>query len=277
MKYDLSAVELLKGLGYDQPAGRGWVERVKQQLALDLPEVYCTFMELAAGCPVLGTSNLWTGQMTHGVCTPDTLYHLLQEEIEARKGAWKSPLGAYEKLLQTLFQRPEEEWPQVLPNYLLIGSDYGGGAARFGIRVEDLREADPPVYWHRDGTALSQWKVEHKALSEFLNHVLVEALACVDYSTAEDALEEKGWRYEEYFDVEADDWVASKAVLKERGVSFAKLKKYKSSSDGRVFCCFDETKDAFYVGSIDEGEISLSAINRDGAERIFVDIDGLDA
>ena len=31
MKYDLSAVEMLKMLGYDQPTGREWLEKLKQE------------------------------------------------------------------------------------------------------------------------------------------------------------------------------------------------------------------------------------------------------
>ena len=36
MKYDVSAVEMLKMLGYDQPTGREWLEKVKQEKQISL-------------------------------------------------------------------------------------------------------------------------------------------------------------------------------------------------------------------------------------------------
>lgn len=119
------------------------------------------------------------------------------------------------------------------------------------------------------------WKLENEKLSDFLLNVLIEALACVDYQSAEYELETKGWRYEEYFDLKKDDWVASKSVLKRYGIDYAAIKKYKASN-GKVFCCYDENRNAFFVGSTAEGEMSLSAINRSDAEHIFLDLDSLE-
>ena len=157
----------------------------------------------------------------------------------------------------------------------MIGSDYAGGMGNFGIRVEDLQKDDPPVYWHKHGDDFSIWKQENEKLSDFLLNVLIEALACVDYQSAEYALEEKGWRYEEYFDIKKDDWVATKSVLKRYGIDYSIIKKYKANS-GKVFCCYDEDRNAFFVGSTAEGEMSLSAINRKEAENIFLDLDSLE-
>lgn len=275
MTYELSAAALLGQLGYCQPTGRDWLAQWKQERNMALPEAYSTFMETAMDCPLLGTSDLWTGKMAHGVCLPGTLYDQVQEEIDDRKGQWADSEPG-EALLHELSQRPWEEWPKVLPDFVLIGSDYGSGTGLFGLRVQDLEEADPPVYWHRGGDAYSQWRLEYKTVSGFLLQVLVEALACVDYDTAETALEDLGWRYEEYFDLEKGDWTASKAVLKAQGISFAKLKKYPASNGGKVFCCWDEDANVFYCGAIEDGEISLCAINREEAERIFVDLESLE-
>jgi len=85
-----------------------------------------------------------------------------------------------------------------------------------------------------------------------------------------------GWRYEEYFDIEKEDWAASKAVLKKQGIAFSKLKKYNSNNGIKIYCCYDEEKNIFYTGIIDEGEILLSAINRTEAERIFIDFENLE-
>ncbi|GFI11751.1 hypothetical protein IMSAGC007_04228 [Lachnospiraceae bacterium] len=277
MKYDLSAVEMLKMLGYDQPTGREWLEKLKQEKQISLPKAYTEFMELMVDCPLLGTSNLWIGKMEHkmSACIPCTFYDQLQEMIDDRKGRWSKRPGRYERSLYDLFQLPAEEWLQAVDNYLVIGSDYAGGMGEFGIRIEDLQKDDPPVYWHKDADGFSMWKLENEKLSDFLLNVLIEALACVDYQSAEYELETKGWRYEEYFDLKKDDWVASKSVLKRYGIDYPTIKKYKASS-GKVFCCYDEDRNALFVGSTAEGEISLSAINRNEAEHIFLDIDSLE-
>ena len=40
MKYDLSAVAILKMLGYDQPTGREWLEKLKLEKQISLPKAY---------------------------------------------------------------------------------------------------------------------------------------------------------------------------------------------------------------------------------------------
>lgn len=277
MNYDLSAVTMLNKLGYDRPTGREWLEKLKQDKNIVLPKTYTEFMELMVDCPLLGTSNLWVGKMAHKGATfiPRTFYDQLQEMIDDRKDRWSKRPGKYERSLYELFQLPAAEWPEKIDNYLMIGSDYAGGMGEFGIRIDELQKDDPPVYWHKDGADFSTWKLENEKLSDFLLNVLIEALACVDYQSAEYELKTKGWRYEEYFDIKKDDWVATKSVLKRYGIDYSAIKKYKANS-GKVFCCYDEIRSAFFVGSTAEGEMSLSAINRNGAENIFLDTDSLE-
>lgn len=276
MKYDLSALEIIKILGYNHPVGQKWLEKIKLKNQVNLPVTYCNFMEFAVDCPLFHTSDLWVGKMVPAVYEPWMFYELIQETIDDRKGLWKSPLSKYESLLYELSQLPREQWPEKLDNYLLIGSDYIGGIGYFGIRKEDLQQDDPPVYWHLDGYDFTSWKLEDEKLSSFLLRVLYDSLSCNDYDTAEDALEKMGWRYEEYFDIEKEDWAASKAVLKKQGIAFSKLKKYNSNNGIKIYCCYDEEKNIFYTGIIDEGEILLSAINRTEAERIFIDFENLE-
>ncbi len=277
MNYDLSAVTILKMLGYDQSTGREWLETLKQEKHIDLPEIYTEFMEKIVDCPLLGTSNLWVGNMEHRAPAhiPCTFYDQLQEMIADRKGRWSKRPGKYERALYELSQLPKEDWPEKAENYLVIGSDYANGMGQFGIRMDDLHKDNPPIYWHKHTDSFSMWKLESETLSDFLLNVLIEALACVDYPSAEYELEAKGWRYEEYFDLKKDDWVASKSVLKRYGIDYSAIKKYKASS-GKIFCCYDEDRNAFFVGSTVEGEMSLSAINRSEAEPIFLDLDSLE-
>ena len=277
MQYNLSAVEMLRILGYTQPTTGEWLEKLKQDNHINLPKTYIEFMELMADCPLLATSNLWVGKMEHRGAPriPHTYYDELSEMIVDRKGRWSKRPSKYERALYELSQLPTEQWQEKIGNYFLIGSDYANGMGSFGIRMEDMGKDDPPVYWHKGGDDLSIWKLESETLSDFLLNVLIEALACVDYQTAEYELETRGWRCQEYYDLKKDDWVASKSVLKRYGIDYSNVKKYKANS-GKVFCCYDREKNAFFVGATGEGELSLTAINRNEAEHIFLDKDSLE-
>lgn len=278
MQYSLSAVEMLRILGYTQPASAEWLENLKQDNHISLPKTYTEFMELMADCPLLATSNLWVGRLERNSTIPRiprTYYYELSERIEDFKGRWPKRPSKHERALYELSQLPAEQWHKKIVNYFVIGSDYANGMGEFGIRMEDMEKDDPPVYWHKDGDDFSIWKLENETLSDFLLNVLIETLACVDYQTAEYELEGRGWRYQEYYDLKKDDWVASKSVLKRYGIDYSTVKKYKASS-GKVFCCYDREKNTFFVGAIGEGELSLTAINRSEAEHIFLDMDSLE-
>ncbi len=277
MVYNLSAIQIIKTLGYNQSSETQWLKNLKQKNHIELPQTYRDFMELMVDSHLLGTSNLWVGKMAHGTDIPHMYYDYLNEEIQDRTNRWSKYPTKWEQSLFNLSQIPISDWGEQAEDYLVIGSDYGGGVGIFGIKKQDLKEEDPPVYWHKysDCITISEWKLEYEKLSDFLLNVLAEALACVDYQSAEDALEQKGWIYEEYFDIEKDDWVATKSVLKKYGINFSQLKKLNANS-GKVFCCYDDEKNAFFVGDIQNGEITLSAINRIEAENIFPDFDSLE-
>ena len=130
---------------------------------------------------------------------------------------------------------PREEWPDTLDDYLIIGSDYSGGDAAFGIRKADLGQEDPPMYWRSERDPIAKWREDRQRLSGFLLEVLWNVLSGANYDTAERALEQAGWRFEEYFDPQKDDWVASKAVLKKHGILYSSLKRYKCDEGGKVF------------------------------------------
>lgn len=121
-----------------------------------------------------------------------TFYDQLQEMIDDHKDRWSKRSGKYERSLCELFQIPTEEQPQKVDNYLVIGSDYAGKMGEFGIHIEDLEKDAPPVYWYKGADDFSMWKLENEKLSDFLLNVLIEALACVDYQSAEYELETKG-------------------------------------------------------------------------------------
>lgn len=165
MKYNLSAAEMLKMLGYDQPTGREWLEKLKLEKQISLPKAYIEFMKLMVDCPLLGTSNLWIGKMEHKTSAniPCTFYDQLQEMKDDRKNRWSKRPGKYERSLYDLFQLPVEEWSRMVDNYLVIGSDYAGGMGEFGIRMEDLQKDDSPVYWHKDADSFQcgNWSMKN--------------------------------------------------------------------------------------------------------------------
>ena len=69
--------------------------------------------------------------------------------------------------------------------------------------------------------------------------------------------------------------MASKAVLKQYGINYGKLKRFRGNS-GMVFCCWDETRNVLFTGGTEGGELSLSAVSRKEAENIFLDLDSLE-
>lgn len=277
IRYDLSAAEILSRLGYSNTSGQAWLQALRQKENIELPQTYCDFMAMAADSPLFRTSNLWCGISKTQSCQPHMFYEELQESLEDYAGCWSQRPSKWERSLYKLSQLPRTDWPQIVEDYLVIGSDFCGGTADYGIRKQDLAEKDPPVYLYpcSDCITISGWKKGWETLSDFLLSVLVETLSCVDYDTAERAIETIGWHYEEYFDMKKYDWVASNAVVKRQGIDPTALKKYKVGG-GRAFCCYDEDRNAFFIGRTEDGELSLSAINRQEANCIFPDTDSLE-
>ena len=271
IQYDLSAAELLKILGYTQPSGRAWLEELKREKQIPLPSVYTEFMELAWQCPLFSTSNLWTGKIL-----PRMYYDEIQEYIDDLKAHMDSAPAYLKNRYAPFVKLPREAWTDKLADYLIIGSDFGGGEATFGIRRADLEQDDPPMYWHHERDPAAKWREDKQTLSSFLLEALWNVLEGSNYDTAERELEKSGWRIEEYFDPKKEDWVASKAVLKKQGIVYSELKRYKGDEGGKVFGCYDRDLNVIYTGSIADGEISLSAINRAEAEKVLLDIDDYD-
>ena len=116
MQYNLSAVEMLKILGYNQPASGEWLEKLKQNNPL--PKTYTEFMELMADCPLLATSNLWVGKMERRniLRLPHTYYDELLEIIDGHKGRWSKRPSKQERALYELSQLPTEQWQEKIVN-----------------------------------------------------------------------------------------------------------------------------------------------------------------
>lgn len=142
---------------------------------------------------------------------------------------------------------PKEQWLELVDNYLQIGSDYAAGVVFYGIKENDLVLENPPVYMLHEADELSEWKLIANTLSEYLMCVLLDALAGVEYSTAQDVLNENGWEfYEEEFENEEE----VKEQLSKRKIDFSAMGKnmtFYGEADSFYRYCFDEEEKIFYM------------------------------
>ncbi len=249
MKYNMSAVEILKILGYNEPTGKEWLEKFKKDNNITLPKAYEDFMELAYNCPLFGTGNVWIGKHIGGIgiATPYFFFENIEEIIDDMSEDWeKNPAEAEEDIIYQISKLPKELWTEKTSDYLQIGSDYCSGIVTFGIKKDDLSKSNPPVYMQHEADEKTVWKKEYSTVSEFLFAEVLENLSCANYSTAEEALEEKGWEYIDHNEF-GDEDIEEK--LKDFGIDMDKLEETVCISlyDKR-FLVYDEENNKFYVG-----------------------------
>ena len=60
VRYDLTAVEILKLLGYTEPVGKDAILQAEQDKAVKLPHALFEFWSLAADRPLFETADIWT-------------------------------------------------------------------------------------------------------------------------------------------------------------------------------------------------------------------------
>ncbi len=282
IRYDLSATEILKQLGYNKNTGRAALDQLMEEKGICLPKVYQEFMEVAADCPMLETSDLWVGEMVPFVMNPHFFYEEIKEHIEDQKAEWEAHPEKYENSEYRMFdQLPEEQWPLKSSDYLEIGSDYGAGIVTFGIRREDLDKDDPPVYMNHEADSITQWNRPYEKLSDFLLEVVLTALACIDYSTAQEALEENGWTWFDYDEYEMnteeedeeeilseEEW--QEQIFQQSGMDLNQVRRVKSAGGQELFLCLEEETGRFYMGVMEEDELALTVIIRDAIEDLDV-------
>lgn len=187
---DFTAVEILKLLGYTTPVGKDTLIRAEQEKNRKLPPLLFEFLSLAENCPLLATADLWTTNLD-SFCL---FYEEIQELIDEDREYWAKNPGDYtDNEFFQFSQLPREQWESRVPNFLLIGSDYGAGVVQFGIRLADGKQEDPPVYVNHECDSLSDWRLWRAHLSAFLMEILCDALCCGEYHTASRALEKTGW------------------------------------------------------------------------------------
>lgn len=190
IRYDLTALELLNRLGWAEPVGETALAQMEDQLGCKIPAVLRAFLSTAANCPLLRTADLWTQKLGEAY----TFYDQIQEMVDAEKEYWEdSPEDCEANEYVPFWKLPRERWGELSGDYLLIGSDSGAGVVQFGVRVQDLGEADPPVYWNHECDPITDWNAWDQSVSDFLMRTLCDVLCCGEYGSAERVMKKAGW------------------------------------------------------------------------------------
>ena len=245
-RYDLTAVEILKLLGYAEPVGKDGLLQAEREKNLKLPPALFEFWSLTADSPLFETADIWTKRRDFCWFTYDSI----QEWIDCEKEYWeKAPQKYADNEYYQLYKLPREQWGSRVENYLQIGSDYGAGIVKFGICLDEIEQENPPVYMLIEGSSLADWKFDDN-LSDFLMRSVCDVLCCGEYDTAVDVLEEMGWISEEAYQ-ENFPTLDIDALLKQKSMYGA---------DAVCGCAYDEEKHLLVAAKIDRGDSRNSRI-----------------
>ena len=117
----------------------------------------------------------------------------------------------------------------------------------------------PPVYMLHEADELTDWKLIAHTLSEYLMCVLLDALAGVEYTTAQDVLNENGWGFyqEEYANKEEirEQLSKKKIDLSAMGENMT----FYGAVDSFYQYCFDEEDKVFYMIINDTSLMAIKA------------------
>lgn len=94
VRYDLTAVEILKLLGYTEPVGKDAILQAEQDKAVKLPHALFEFWSLAADRPLFETADIWTKKRDFFWFT----YNDIQEWIDCEKKYWEKAPQKYASL-----------------------------------------------------------------------------------------------------------------------------------------------------------------------------------
>lgn len=237
-QYHFTVTEILEKMGYTKTKDNILDD---QQKGIVLPAVFNDFLSLAINTNLFSTSDVWV-QTRMLICF---LYDDIEENIEDEKEYWENDNSDADKSEYYKFYKlPKEQWKEIVPNYLLIGSDFAAGVVEFGICVTDLHKSDPPVYMNHECDSICEWKLYANSISEFLMQVFCDIVSCEMYDTAMDVLEDAGWNVDTLSEEEFDDYE----------IDFDSMVKYPSCYDGNALlgCAYDEDKNILLVVKFDE-------------------------
>lgn len=246
IKYNLTAVEILDWLGYKESGDTAELKDLEQKNNVKLPVCFKKLLSMANHNPLLATADIWTDR------SPYFSYDDIKERLEDDKDYWmEHPEECDGDEYYSFSQIPAGQWPDHVSNYLQIGSDYAAGIAVFGIRAEDLKLDNPPVYMLHEADSLTDWKVLDNTLTDFFMRILCDALCCAEYSTAKRVLQQAGWNY-----YKCDESEEVKRQLSQRGIDLREMKKYSSLYGVEVFyrCGYEEENNTLFIIRNDKDE-----------------------
>ena len=243
IKYDLTPVEVVKLFGYTEPKAKEGLESFEKKNNVKLPELLFDFLSLVRNEKLLSTADVWV----NSDALPYFSYEYIEEGIEDCREDFDDPEFCEENAFYPYSKIPKEQWPELVENYLQIGSDFAAGVVFFGIKEKELGLENPPVYMLHEADELADWKIIANTLSEYLMCVLLDALAGVEYSTAQNVLNKNGWEfYEEEY--------ANKEEVRERlsreKIDLSAMVKNMTlygTADSFYRYCFNEEEKAFYM------------------------------
>lgn len=226
IQYNLSASDVLRILGYAQSEGKAALEKFEQEHRVKLPPCLFEFLSIAMHSDLLSTSDIWINSKLH------FFYEEIEEWITDEKEFWEQdPESCKNDEYYQFSQIPKEKWPDYVPDYLLIGSDYGAGVATFGICTEDLGTEDPPIYIHHEENCLTKWERIYEKASDFLMAVTCDVLSGANYDTAEEVLQKAGFYY---------DSAKIQELLSDEIIDLSKAHIISSIYFEKITCCFDK-------------------------------------
>ncbi|MDE7417871.1 MAG: SMI1/KNR4 family protein [Lachnospiraceae bacterium] len=263
IKYDLSAIDMIKLLGCKEPVGReDWedirkrytpslpmdktrLESFQEEYHQTIPPMLYEFLRLANDHPLFETADIWAA----GSCLLYFSYEDIEERIEEDRDYWEeTPEDREEDEYYQFSQIPKEQWKEFVLNHLYIGSDYAAGVVNFGICETDLDQENPPVYYLHEADSIKDWKVIADTLSDFLGGIVCDMLAGAEYTTAQDYLEEEdgGWEFSESgYNSEEE----LRKQLAQQQIDLSAMKKYSSfyGEEDSYRCCADEETGTMYL------------------------------
>ena len=248
IQYNPTPLDLLGFLGCTERKGETFLKEFASEHNVKLPPLLFDFLSLAWEHPLFDTSDLWVSDRL------GFYYETLEEMIEEWAEDWKENPQDYEDdFLYQISRIPKEQWPERIPDYLQIGSDYSAGVVTVGICVSDLDQPDPPVYRLHEADEENDWIIMDESLSMFLMRVLADTLSCSEYNTAMRVLEKAGWQCSKTESMsEAQEWASELGIDLSKAAQCGALY---AAADTPDVCryCYVEGKNTFFILKDDAG------------------------
>lgn len=257
IKYDISAGELLKifDKDYEPKNAKKAIKQFEDKNKLILPSCLREFLEAALCHPFLETADIWVREKDIEYCF---WYDIIQEILDSKAEDFEN--GDDEGEFSDFLHNPREKWGEFVPDYLVLGSDYGAGVVFFGIKIDDMTKENPPVYFNHEANPVTQWNQVHKTLSDYLLTTVCDAVLGEYYDTALWIMMEDGWKCKTYSDTYEDDdieLVVFEQLMKEYGIETEKLHKMDSEWADWIACCYNQEKHEVYLFVSEDSQMEV--------------------